>query len=91
MSKELGVITQVIGAVAGCNFVGLLEESKEDWLSFKKSNMKVSEEEINILIDKRNDARNTKNYNLADKIRKELLDKGVLIEDKNGKTIWKFK
>ena len=43
--------------VAGCNFVGLLEENKEDWLSFKKSNMKVSEEEINILIDKRNDAR----------------------------------
>ena len=77
--------------VAGCNFVGLLEESKEDWLSFKKNNMKVSEEEINILIDKRNDARNTKNYNLADKIRKELLDKGVLIEDKDGKTIWKIK
>ena len=77
--------------VAGCNFVGLLEESKEDWLSFKKSNMKVSEEEINILIGKRNNARNTKNYNLADKIRKELLDKGVLIEDKDGKTIWKIK
>ena len=77
--------------VAGCNFVGLLEESKEDWLSFKKNNMKVSEEEINILLDKRNDARNTKNYNLADKIRKELLDKGVLIEDKDGKTIWKIK
>ena len=77
--------------VAGCNFVGLLEESKEDWLSFKKSNMKVSQQEINILIDKRNDARNTKNYDLADKIRKELLDKGVLIEDKDGKTIWKIK
>ena len=77
--------------VAGCNFVGLLEESKEDWLSFKKSNMKVSQQEINILIDKRNDARNNKNYNLADKIRKELLDKGVLIEDKDGKTIWKIK
>ena len=27
----------------------------------------------------------------ADEIRKELLDKGVLIEDKNGKTIWKYK
>jgi cysteinyl-tRNA synthetase len=24
-------------------------------------------------------------------IRNELLDKGVLIEDKNGKTVWKFK
>ena len=76
--------------IAGCNFVGLLEESKEEWLSFKKSKMKVSEEEINILIDKRNEARNTKNYDLADKIRKELSDKGVLIEDKDGKTIWKI-
>ena len=27
----------------------------------------------------------------ADNIRKELLDKGVLIEDKDGKTIWKIK
>ena len=77
--------------IAGCNFVGLLQESKEEWLSFKKSKIKISEEEINILIDKRNEARSTKNYDLADKIRKELLDKGVLIEDKDGKTIWKIK
>ena len=77
--------------IAGCNFVGLLQESKEEWLSFKKSKIKISEKEINILIDKRNEARSTKNYDLADKIRKELLDKGVLIEDKDGKTIWKIK
>ena len=32
-----------------------------------------------------------KNCVEADKIRNELLDKGVLIEDKDGKTIWKFK
>ena len=32
-----------------------------------------------------------KNYKLADKIRNELLDKGILIEDKDGKTIWKIK
>ena len=32
-----------------------------------------------------------KNYEEADKIRNELLDKGVLIEDKDGKTTWKFK
>ena len=53
--------------------------------------MDISEAEINILIDKRNEARANKNYGLADKIRKELLDKGVLIEDKDGKTIWKIK
>ena len=40
---------------------------------------------------KRNKARENKNYELADKIRKELLDKGVSIEDKNGKTFWKYK
>ena len=42
-------------------------------------------------IEKRNKARENKEYKEADKIRNELLDKGVLIEDKDGKTIWKFK
>ena len=39
----------------------------------------------------RNKARDKKDYELADKIRNELLDKGILIEDKDGKTIWKIK
>ena len=42
-------------------------------------------------IQERNKARDNKRYEEADKIRNELLDKGVLIEDKDGKTIWKFK
>ena len=42
-------------------------------------------------IDFRNKARENKDYKEADRIRDELLDKGVLIEDKDGKTIWKFK
>ena len=77
--------------VSACNFVGLLNETKEDWLKFKKSNVSISENEILIKINKRNQARLNKNYDEADKIRDELLDKGVLIEDKDGKTIWKFK
>ncbi|MDC3042533.1 cysteine--tRNA ligase [Candidatus Pelagibacter sp.] len=77
--------------VSACNFVGLLNETKEDWLKFKKSNVSISENEILININKRNQARLNKNYKEADKIRNELLDKGVLIEDKDGKTIWKFK
>ena len=36
-------------------------------------------------------ASGNKNYILADKIRNELLDKGILIEDKDGKTTWKIK
>ena len=42
-------------------------------------------------IKERNKARDDKNYELADKIRNELLEKGVQIEDKDGKTSWKFK
>ena len=68
-----------------------MNETKEDWLKFKKSKVLISENEILIKINKRNQARLNKNYDEADKIRDELLDKGVLIEDKDGKTIWKFK
>ncbi len=77
--------------VSACNFVGLLNETEEEWLKFKKSNVSISENEILIKINKRNQARLNKNYEEADKIRDELSDKGVLIEDKDGKTIWKFK
>ena len=36
-------------------------------------------------------AKNNGNYDLADKIRNELLDEGILIEDQKEKTTWKFK
>ena len=68
-----------------------MHETKEDWLDFKKSKVPISENEILIKINQRNEARINKNYEEADKIRDELLDKGVLIEDKDGKTVWKFK
>ena len=42
-------------------------------------------------IELRNKARADKNYKEADNIRDYLLDKGVLIEDKDGKTSWKLK
>ncbi len=77
--------------ISACNFIGLLNETKEDWLKFKKNKLSISENEILIKINQRNEARVNKNYKKADKIRDELLDKGVLIEDKDGKTTWKFK
>jgi len=76
---------------AACNFIGLLTETKSKWIDFKKSKIRISEKEIEVKILERNSARDNKDYELADKIRKKLLDKGVLIEDKDGKTVWKFK
>ena len=77
--------------VSACQFVGLLNENKENWLKFKISKSLISENEILEKILERNKARDNKKYEEADRIRKELLDKGVLIEDKDGKTTWKFK
>ena len=74
-----------------CKFIGLLDQSKEEWDSFKKQNLKLSENDILKKINERNKARDKKDYELADKIRNELLDKGILIEDKDGKTTWKIK
>ena len=76
---------------SACNFIGLLTETKSKWLDFKKNKSEISEKEITDKISERNKARNDKDYDIADKIRKELLEKGVLIEDKDGKTVWKFK
>jgi cysteinyl-tRNA synthetase len=76
---------------SACNFIGLLQETKEEWLEYKKGKIDISEAEIENKIELRNKARADKNYAEADSIRDHLLDKGVLIEDKDGKTIWKFK
>ncbi len=77
--------------ISACQFVGLLNETNEQWLNFKKNRVSLSETEIDKMINLRNKARENKDYKEADRIRNELLDKGVLIEDKDGKTLWKFK
>jgi len=77
--------------LSACKFIGLLNENNEQWESYKKNNASITEIEIQSKIDLRNKARANKDYKEADKIRDELLNKGVLIEDKDGKTLWKFK
>ena len=77
--------------ISACKFIGLLNENKKEWEGYKKDRALLSEDDIKQKIELRNNARANKNYIEADRIRNELLDKGVLIEDKDGKTLWKFK
>ena len=77
--------------ISACKFIGLFNEDSKQWDSFKKNKASISEEEIKNMIDLRNKARENKNYKEADEIRNKLLDKGVLIEDKDDKTLWKFR
>ncbi len=77
--------------ISACKFIGLMNENNEEWNEFKKKRVSITVSEIENMLSLRDKARENKNYKEADRIRDELLDKGVLIEDKDGKTLWKFK
>ena len=60
------------------NILGLLYKEEE-----------ILEEEILELIEKRTQARKEKNYQLADKIRDDLKNKGIILEDTQEGVKWK--
>ena len=70
------VDVELSDAIRACD-EGLLEE-------IDHSNVKKK-------IAERTKAKKGGNFNLADKIRKDLLDQGIAIEDQQDKTIWKLK
>ena len=74
-----------------CRMIGLFNLSKIDWDNLKKRQINISESFIKEKIKDRIDAKNKGDYKLADKIRDELLSKGIVIEDQKDKTIWKYK
>lgn len=62
-----------------CNILGLLENEESDLL----------DEEIEKLIQERQEARKDKNWGLADKIRDSLKEKGIILEDTPQGVRWK--
>ena len=72
--------------------MGLFNKTPDEW--FKKSKKLLNpeeEKEINLLIEERNFARQNSNFELADKIREKLKEKGIIIEDIGDKSNWKMK
>ena len=76
---------------SACRLLGLFDLDKNQWEDFKKSNTDISETFILLKINERLSAKKIGNFKLADKIRNELLNKGIIIEDQKEKTIWKYK
>ena len=66
--------------------LGILQNSFEDYFT---SGASLTNAEIENFIVKRNQARANKDFALSDKIRDELLEKGISLEDKESGTIWK--
>jgi cysteinyl-tRNA synthetase len=74
-----------------CRFIGIFNENKEALKERKKLFSTIEEKYILEKIEARIQARKLGNYKLADKIRDELLKNGIVIEDKQNKTEWKYK
>jgi cysteinyl-tRNA synthetase len=53
--------------------------------------LSLTDAEIEVLIEQRDQARKTRNFARADTIRKELFDKGIIIEDSKEGVRWKRK
>ena len=76
---------------SACKLIGLFDLNKNEWENLKKTNTDISEDLILKKIAARTTAKKNRDFKLADQIRDELLNKGVIIEDKKDKTIWKYK
>ena len=73
---------------------GILEQDPDDYLQkekLSKSEIEISEEQINQLIEERTSARTDKNWEKSDEIRDYLNSKGICIEDCAEGTIWRVK
>jgi len=77
--------------LSSANFLGILMHTSSEWLSWGKEKLSIDEKEIELLISERKSARDNGNFEKADKIRNDLEHKGILLEDNEGKTTWRFK
>ncbi len=71
------------------NILGLLYQNPENFLQGQDG--LISDSDINIMIKKRNVAKQNRNYNEADAIREQLLSQGIILEDTEKGTIWRKK
>ena len=72
-------------------FLGLMNDEPSQWLSWGKDNISVDQNKIESLIAQRNTARANKDFAEADRIRDELENLGIVLEDKGAETTWKTK
>jgi cysteinyl-tRNA synthetase len=76
------------------NVLGLFQENAEDYFAEKKASavkkMSIDTEKVQQMIEARNAARNDKDWSKADRIRDELLEMNIVLEDRPDGTVWKI-
>ena len=90
-----GIFSRAHAIRTMCEALGLLQDSPRRFFENKKKRwfreQGLTQAQVEQWIAERDRARKEKNWEEADRIRNELHDKGIVIEDTPGGTLWKVK
>ena len=75
--------------IACGRLLGIFAKSAEDWARWQPKGVEIDASLVEGLIAARTEARSQKNFKEADRIRDELKDMGVVIEDGSQGTTWR--
>jgi cysteinyl-tRNA synthetase len=75
---------------ASAQLIGLLQTTAAAWASFRPASIALDESKVVSLIEARNAARKTKNFQESDRIRDELATMGVVLKDTKDGTTWEI-
>lgn len=87
-SKEKRILAKA-QLLALARFLGLLQTNPDDWFKEAHAPNALSETEIDEAIILRQKAKESKNFNEADRIRDLLAARGVILEDGRNGTSWR--
>lgn len=69
--------------------MGILQQTPETWFQQATSENAIQAEDIDRLVEERQQAKKDKNYARADEIRQQLKEAGVVLEDSREGTTWR--
>ncbi len=91
-AKDLVTRTKELLAEGG-DVLNIFNKTPVEWYRslMKVKKIELAEEMLHNKIAERREARKQKDWDTADNIRKELAEKGIILEDKKDGTAWKIK
>lgn len=75
--------------IKAATVLGLLRDRPDDFLAGVEKPVDIDEDEIERMVRERTEARENKDWARADAIRDKLQGMGIILEDKQGHTIWR--
>ena len=91
-AEEDQILAAKNALLAAGHVLGLLQQDPEDWLKWQPvtaTEAGLSDAEIEVLIAERVNARANKDFAASDRIRDQLTNDGIILEDSSEGTIWR--